>query len=79
MAVVAVVAVMMMMMMMMRPVAAGLAVERSGVPEPEATGWVVGVVGVVVVEREAAGRHLWLTHDLVAFGFDVLNDLNRSS
>jgi len=39
---------------MMRPVAAGLAVERSGVPEPEATGWAAVAVGVVVVEWEAA-------------------------
>jgi hypothetical protein len=38
----------------MRPVAAGLAFERSGVPEPEATGWAAVAVGVVVVEREAA-------------------------
>ena len=37
-----------------RPVAAGLALERSGVPEPEATRWAAVAVGVVVVEREAA-------------------------
>jgi hypothetical protein len=38
----------------LRPVAAGLAVERSGVPEPEAPGWAAVAVGVVVVEWEAA-------------------------
>jgi len=37
-----------------RPVAAGLALERSGVPASEATGWAAVAVGVVVVEWEAA-------------------------
>ena len=31
-----------------------VAFERSGVPEPEATGWAAVAVGVVVVEWEAA-------------------------
>lgn len=31
-----------------------MASERSGVPEPEATGWAAVAVGVVVVQWEAA-------------------------
>jgi hypothetical protein len=38
----------------LRPVAAGLAFERSGVPALGAAGWAAVAVGVVVVEWEAA-------------------------